>query len=54
MLNRNFLQGAALALALAGAAGAAHAQTVGWNPRTGDIWIDTTLGDMCANSPARW
>jgi len=46
MLHRNFLQGAALALALAGAAGAAHAQTVGWNPRTGDIWIDTTLGDM--------
>ena len=46
MLHRNFLQGAALALALAGAAGAAHAQTIGWNPRSGDIWIDTTLGDM--------
>ncbi|UHQ20152.1 hypothetical protein LVB87_03045 [Lysobacter sp. KIS68-7] len=47
-MSHRTLQGVALALALAlaGAAGAAHAQTVGWNPRTGDIWIDNTLGDM--------
>ena len=29
-----------------GAAGTAHAQTISWNPRTGDVWVDTWLGDM--------
>lgn len=30
------------------AAGAANAQTLGlnWNPRTGDVWVDTQLADM--------
>lgn len=30
------------------AAGAANAQTVGlnWNPRTGDVWVDTQLADI--------
>ena len=40
-----------LPLLLAGAllfAGAAQAQgpTVGWNPRTGDVWVDTQLADI--------
>ncbi len=38
----------ALAAALAASAGTAAAQdfTFGWNPRTGDIWVDNWLGDM--------
>ena len=28
--------------------GAAQAQTISWNPRTGDVWVDTWLGDMNA------
>lgn len=30
------------------ATGAVHAQTVGlnWNPRTGDVWVDTQLADI--------
>ena len=38
----------ALAAALAAAAGTATAQdfTFGWNPRSGDVWMDTWLGDM--------
>lgn len=38
----------ALAAALAAATGAATAQdfTVSWNPRSGDVWVDTWLGDM--------
>ena len=37
-----------LAAALAAACGAATAQdfVFGWNPRTGDVWVDNTLGDM--------
>ena len=37
-----------LAAALVSAAGAATAQdfVFGWNPRTGDVWVDNTLGDM--------
>ena len=37
-----------LAAALASAAGAATAQdfVFGWNPRTGDVWVDDTLSDM--------
>ncbi|BCT91932.1 hypothetical protein LYSHEL_09560 [Lysobacter helvus] len=38
----------ALTAALAAIGGTASAQdfTVGFHPRTGDVWIDTTLGDM--------
>lgn len=38
----------ALAAALAASTGAAVAQdfTFGWNPRSGDVWVDTWLGDM--------
>lgn len=38
----------ALAAALAATTGAAAAQdfTFGWNPRSGDVWMDTWLGDM--------
>ena len=38
----------ALAAALAAATGAVAAQdfTVGWSPRTGDVWVDTWAGDM--------
>jgi hypothetical protein len=38
----------ALAAALAATAGTASAQdfTFGWNPRSGDVWMDTWLGDM--------
>jgi uncharacterized membrane protein YgcG len=38
----------ALAAALAAIGGTAHAQdlTVSFNPRSGDVWVDTWLGDM--------
>jgi hypothetical protein len=38
----------ALAAVLAATTGTAVAQdfTVGWNPRSGDVWVDTWLGDM--------
>lgn len=38
----------ALAIALAAAAGGTQAQdfVFGWNPRTGDMWIDQRLGDI--------
>lgn len=37
-----------LAIALAAGSGGALAQdfTLGWNPRSGDVWVDTWLGDM--------
>ena len=37
-----------LALMLAATAGGAAAQdfTFGWNPRSGDVWVDTQLSDM--------
>ncbi len=42
------LKTAALALALTVAASGAQAQTFtfGWNPRSGDTWVDVWLGDM--------
>jgi hypothetical protein len=42
------LKTAALALALALAAGGTQAQdfSFGWNPRSGDMWVDVWLGDM--------
>src|SRR3546814_12053900 len=41
---------ATLLAALVAASGAATAQdfVFGWNPRTGDVWVDQTLGDMNA------
>jgi hypothetical protein len=41
---------ATLVAALVAASGAAAAQdfVFGWNPRTGDVWVDQTLGDMNA------
>ena len=38
---------AALALTVSGLGGAsAQDYTFGWNPRSGDVWVDTWLGDM--------
>lgn len=50
-LSLSNLKRSALALMLAVTAfatGTATAQdfTVGWNPRSGDVWVDTWLGDM--------
>lgn len=46
-MSRTTLKTFVLALALACAGGAAAQDvTVGWNPRTGDVWVDTWLGDM--------
>ncbi len=36
----------ALAALLAAGMGAASAQTISWNPRSGDVWVDTWLSDM--------
>jgi hypothetical protein len=38
----------AMMLALAGVSGSAGAQEIiaGWNPRSGDVWVDTWLGDV--------
>lgn len=43
---RKLLASSLLALGLA--AGSAHAQdfSLGWNPRSGDVWMDVWLGDM--------
>lgn len=37
-----------LATAVAGFTGSANAQdySIGWNPRSGDVWVDTYLGDV--------
>ena len=42
------LQPLVLAAALAAGIGSASAQdfTISWNPRSGDVWVDTWLGDM--------
>ena len=42
------LQPLALATVLAASIGTAGAQTfsLNWNPRSGDVWVDSTLGDM--------
>lgn len=47
-MQRRIFAPLALAAALAAAAGTAAAQdfVFGWNPRSGDVWMDTTLGDM--------
>ena len=42
-----YLKHASLALALAiGFSGAAQAQTVGYNVRTGDVWLDNRVGEV--------
>lgn len=38
--------GLGAALAAVGLSGTAQAQTVNWDPRTGDVWVDTWLGDI--------
>ena len=45
---RHLRKSIALALMLAATAGGAAAQdfTFGWNPRSGDVWVDTQLSDM--------
>lgn len=42
------MQPLVLAVALAAGSGSAFAQdfTISWNPRSGDVWVDTWLGDM--------
>lgn len=47
MKTSNRLRTITLALALGlGLAGAAQAQVIGYSPRTGDVWVDTQLGQM--------
>lgn len=48
ILSRSWHGVLALVLAFAAFGGRANAQdlTVGWNPRSGDVWVDTWLGDM--------
>jgi hypothetical protein len=48
MRYRNLLQPLALAAVLAASIGSAGAQTLSlnWNPRSGDVWVDTQLADM--------
>ena len=45
---RRLLAATLLAAGLAASAGTAHAQdfSLGWNPRSGDVWVDVWLGDM--------
>lgn len=45
---KSCLLAALTALASLGGVGSAAAQdfTFGWNPRSGDVWVDTWLGDM--------
>ena len=42
------LKSIAIAVALATAGGVVHAQdfTFGWNPRSGDVWVDNSLNDI--------
>ena len=48
MRFRRLLQPLALAAVLAASIGSANAQTfsLNWNPRSGDVWVDTQLSDM--------
>lgn len=45
---RRLLAATLLAAGLAASAGTSHAQdfSLGWNPRSGDVWVDVWLGDM--------
>lgn len=48
MQRHRFLSPLLLATVLAAGIGTASAQTfsLNWNPRSGDVWVDTWLGDM--------
>ncbi|MEO5962745.1 MAG: hypothetical protein ABIO75_05825, partial [Thermomonas sp.] len=48
MHTNRFLQPIILVAALAVGIGSVHAQTMSlnWNPRSGDVWVDTQLADM--------
>lgn len=48
MADRNRIKTIALAVVLAAAAGSVQGQDFrfGWNPRSGDMWIDQRLGDI--------
>lgn len=48
MRFRHLLQPLAIAAVLAASIGSASAQTfsLNWNPRSGDVWVDTQLADM--------
>lgn len=48
MADRNRIKAIALAVVLAAAAGSVQGQDFmfGWNPRSGDMWIDQRLGDI--------
>ncbi len=47
-MRSRYLQPLVLAAVLAASIGSASAQTfsLNWNPRSGDVWVDTWLGDM--------
>ena len=45
-MHRPFVQLLLLALLLTAGSGAAGAQTISWNPRSGDVWVDTWLSDI--------
>jgi hypothetical protein len=45
-MRRPLLQPLALAVLLAAGIGAVTAQTISWNPRSGDVWVDTWLSDV--------
>lgn len=48
MRTRRLLQPIILAATLVAGLGSAHAQTfsLNWNPRSGDVWVDTQLADV--------
>lgn len=48
MYTKRFLQPIILVAALAVGIGSVHAQTMSlnWNPRSGDVWVDSQLADM--------
>ncbi|MEO6155588.1 MAG: hypothetical protein ABIP16_07665 [Thermomonas sp.] len=48
MSTSRLLQPIVLVAALAAGIGSTHAQTLSlnWNPRSGDVWVDTQLADM--------
>ncbi|GGK07000.1 hypothetical protein [Luteimonas terricola] len=46
MIRKQHLGALVLALGLGLASGAAMAQTIGYNVRTGDVWVDARLGEI--------
>jgi hypothetical protein len=45
-MRRPLVQPLVLAVLLATGTGASTAQTISWNPRSGDVWVDTWLSDV--------